>query len=85
MCVRFIILISAHRFKAIFHCRFDTTFSKDMEKLWHFASENIPDFYMPMLKKGTLVPYDKLHEGMHPKMLPYSSDELFHVFRGWDK
>ena len=57
-------------------------FSKDTEKFWHFASENIPDFYMPMLKKETLVPYDKLQEGTHPKMLLYALDELYHVFRG---
>ena len=58
-------------------------FSKDLEKFWHFTSENIPDFYMPALKKEMLVSYDKLCEGTHPKMLLYALDELFHVFRGW--
>ena len=82
MYTRFIILISAYRFKAIFCHRFSMTFSKDMEKFWCFASEIIPNFYMPMLKCETLVPYNKLHEGMHPKMLLYALDKLFHVFRG---
>ena len=62
MYVRFIILISTHRFEAIFCCRFSMMFSKDAEKFWCFVSENIPDFYMPTLKKEMLVPYDKLHE-----------------------
>ena len=82
MYVRFIVLISAHRFEAIFCHRFGMMFSKDAEKFWHFASENIPDFYMPTLKKEMLVPYDKLREGMHPKMLLYTLDKLFHVFKG---
>ena len=80
--VRFMILISAHRFEAIFCHRFSTTFSKDMEKFWHLASENTPDFYAPTLKKGTLVHCDKQHQGMHPKMLLYALDELSHMFRG---
>ena len=81
MYTRFIILISAHRFEAIFHCTFNVMFSKDTEKFWCFASENIPDFYMPTLKKEMVVPCDKLHEGAHPKMSLYALDELFHVFR----
>ena len=79
---RFIILISAHRFEAIFCRRFSAMFSKDMEKFWHFVSENTPDFYTPTLKKGTLVHCDKRHDVNHPKMLLYTLDELFHVFMG---
>ena len=82
MYARFIILISAHRFEAIFNHRFGT-FSKDAEKFWNFASENIPDFYMPSLKKEMLVPNDKLHERMCPQILLYAVDKPFHVFRGW--
>ena len=58
------------------------SFSKDAEKFWCFASKNIPDFYAPTLKHETLIPYDKIQEGTHPKMLQYALDELFHVFRG---
>ena len=74
-------MVSAHRFKAIFHHRFGVTFSKDTEKFWHFASENTPDFYMPTLKKGTPVHCDKQRKGMCPKMLLYALDDVFHVFR----
>ena len=72
MYMRFITLISAHRFKAIFCRKFGTPFSKDNERFWHFVSENTPDFYSPTLTHETLVPYDKVHEGMHPKMLLYA-------------
>ena len=66
--MRFIVVISAHRFEAIFCCRFGQTFSKDVEKFRCFASENIPDFHAPTLKWETLILCDKLCEGMCPKM-----------------
>ena len=80
--MRCIILISSHRFEAIFCYRFGATFSKDTEEYWHFTSENTPEFYSPTLKKETLVPCNKWHEGLCPKMLIYALDELFHVFMG---
>ena len=82
MYVRYCNLISTHRFKTIFCCRFNASFSKDAKKFWHFTSENISDFYTPTLKHETLIPYDKIQEGTHPKMLLYALDKLFHVFRG---
>ena len=75
-------LIYSCRFEEIFHCRFGVTFSKDMEKLWHFASKHIPDFYMLTLMKETLTPLWKTVWGTCPKMLLYALNELFHVFRG---
>ena len=82
MYMRFITLISAHRFEAIFCCRFGAPFSKDAEKFWCFVLKNILDFYVPTLKCGTLIPCDKVCEGTHPKILLYALDELFHVIRG---
>ena len=80
--MRFYNLISIHRFETIFHHRFNAPLSKDAKKFRCFISENIPDFYVPTLRHETLVPYDKIREGTHPKMLLYALDELFHVFRG---
>ena len=80
--MRFYNLISTHRFETIFCHRFNVLFSKDAEKFWCFASENIPDSYAPTLLHETLVPYNKKQEGMQPKMLLYALDELFHAFKG---
>ena len=74
-------LISTQRFETIFHHRFNTSFSKDAEKYWCFASENVPDFYALTLSHEDLIAYDKKWEGTWPEML-YALDELFHVFRG---
>ena len=79
--MRFYNLISTHRFETIFHHRFKASFPNDAEKYWYFTSKNFADYYAPTLLHETLVPYNKIQEGMHPKMLLYALDELFYVFR----
>ena len=75
-------LIFIHRFETIFHWHFNTTFIKDNEHLWHFTSEGTANFHVPIFNHEDLKPCNVKCTGSHPKMLLYTLNELFDVFRG---
>ena len=71
-----------HRFETIFRWCFNPTFSNDYEHLWQHASETVANFSLTTFDIDDLSVCSVKYMGLHPKMLLYALDELFHVFRG---
>ena len=69
------------RLNTIFRKCFKGTFYKGSEHLWRHVNEDLADFQMPTY--GEIgVPIDLKRTGTCPRMMLYTLDELFYMFRG---
>ena len=55
---------------------------KDNEHFWRHINESLTDFEMPMYDREVGTPCVPKRTGMHPCMMLYAMDEMFHVFQG---
>ena len=55
---------------------------KDSEHPWRHVNESLTDFKMPTYHHEMGVPCNQKRTGMHPCMMLYAMDEMFHVFQG---
>ena len=60
----------------------NATLCKDNEHLWRHVNESLTDFKMPTYDCETGVPCNQKRMGMHPHMMLYAMDEMFHIFQG---
>ena len=70
------------RFGVIFKKCFKGKFSKSNEHLWWHVSAELAVFQMLTCEWDTGTPIDVLRTGSHLRMLLYTLDELFYVYRG---
>ena len=75
-------MILLHRFETIFRRHLNAALCKDNEYLWRHVNESLADFEMPTYDRETGMSCILKRTRMHPHMMLYAMDEMFHVFRG---
>ena len=53
---------------------------KDNEHLWRHVNKSLADFEMPTYDQEMGMPCVQKRTGMHPHMMLYAMDKMFHIF-----